>query len=219
MSVIVNLSADVASYNLDETTGALVLTYRVQAKVLENPENVQSLGSVIHLEWSPFCCTVAVSWSNGSLAGFSVFGSQLWFTHHGQLNKCDSDLAAIRTFDWGPEGFQLWYGCSDDVMVGKFGRPISLTNLTAVINYSAVGCDGRNFLQLYHRLQAQHQRLALICSEEVLLSRPRAAEAQMYAAAQSYWQKIQIPWNYMGYAWPLRVSSNNCNAYRRFFIY
>ncbi|KRY53854.1 Protein RIC1 -like protein, partial [Trichinella britovi] len=173
--------SSVLVFHVDDTTGALVLTYRTDLNVIGNPELTRNLGPVQSVKWAAPGNYLLVSWRAMGIGCWSVFGSRLWF------KPCllDRSSNAIRCFDWGPEGHHVWFTNGVELFVVRL---LSLCDTNSVV-------------------LSDRERIGLYCDDQIYLSPDnginRASNAEWPLA---FWHQIQVPLEYLNYCWPIRVS-------------
>ncbi|XP_077981374.1 guanine nucleotide exchange factor subunit RIC1-like [Glandiceps talaboti] len=112
-------------YTVDEITGSLLVSHRLALSSTDYPDASNAAGAVTLLKWTPDGCALAMSWQNGGLALWSVFGAKLLCTLGGDYGlQAGSNFAIpqvsfsqdafrdnplqIKSMEWGMEGYHLW---------------------------------------------------------------------------------------------------------------
>ncbi|XP_070563112.1 guanine nucleotide exchange factor subunit RIC1-like isoform X2 [Ptychodera flava] len=112
-------------YTVDEITGSLLVSHRLALSNTDYPDACNAAGAVTTLKWTPDGCALAMSWQNGGLALWSVFGAKLLCTLGGDYGlQAGSNFSLahdsfsqdafrdnplqIKAMEWGMEGYHLW---------------------------------------------------------------------------------------------------------------
>ncbi|XP_059149431.1 guanine nucleotide exchange factor subunit RIC1-like isoform X4 [Physella acuta] len=104
-------SGDGVVYHLDEAVGALEVSHKLVISSKEFPDAGIIAGSVTCMKWTPDGTALALSWKNGGLSLWSVFGSLLLCTLGGEYSISDNGSLfppPIISMEWGLEGYHLW---------------------------------------------------------------------------------------------------------------
>ncbi|XP_032722383.1 RAB6A-GEF complex partner protein 1 isoform X5 [Lontra canadensis] len=78
-------SGSVQVYTIDNTTGAMLLSHKLELTAKQYPDIWNKTGAVKLVKWSPDNSVVIVTWENGGLSLWSVFGAQLICTLGGDF--------------------------------------------------------------------------------------------------------------------------------------
>ncbi|XP_076812515.1 guanine nucleotide exchange factor subunit RIC1-like isoform X1 [Clavelina lepadiformis] len=103
---------DCCVYAVEDVTGCLILSHTIALSLTHYPNIYNSVGSVLHIDWSPDGCALALSWASGGISIWSVFGACLVCTLASDRAYATDGTANIqgifRSMSWGVEGYQLW---------------------------------------------------------------------------------------------------------------
>lgn len=187
-------NGDVCAYNIDELNGSLVQSFRVAPKVTNGPDLTNRLGPVHRITalangygfgaiWSPLSGAHALP---RLVAVFTSFGAQSFCNLEGVVEEDQNDR--YTAIEWGPEGFQLWLGTENELMMQPFVRSASCSSP------AMEHCD----------------RAVLMSDSQVLISAARDREAEA-CAPHSVWDHITVTHEYLSSNWPLRYASTDRN--------
>ncbi|KAK1334506.1 hypothetical protein QTO34_005512 [Cnephaeus nilssonii] len=104
-------------YTIDNTTGAMLLSHKLELTAKQYPDIWNKTGAVKLVRWSPDNSVVMVTWECGGFSLWSVFGAQLICTLGGDFayrsDGTKKDPLKINSMSWGAEGYHLWVisGC------------------------------------------------------------------------------------------------------------
>ncbi|XP_048662765.1 guanine nucleotide exchange factor subunit RIC1 isoform X4 [Marmota marmota marmota] len=105
-------SGSVQVYTIDNTTGAMLLSHKLELTAKQYPDIWNKTGAVKLIRWSPDNSVVIVTWEYGGLSLWSVFGAQLICTLGGDFayrsDGTKKDPLKINSMSWGAEGYHLW---------------------------------------------------------------------------------------------------------------
>ncbi|XP_036017456.1 guanine nucleotide exchange factor subunit RIC1 isoform X1 [Mus musculus] len=105
-------SGCVQVYTIDNTTGAMLLSHKLELTAKQYPDIWNKTGAVKLIRWSPDNSAVIVTWEYGGLSLWSVFGAQLICTLGGDFayrsDGTKKDPLKINSMSWGAEGYHLW---------------------------------------------------------------------------------------------------------------
>uniref|UniRef100_A0A5F8H322 Guanine nucleotide exchange factor subunit RIC1 n=1 Tax=Monodelphis domestica TaxID=13616 RepID=A0A5F8H322_MONDO len=110
------VSGSVQVYTIDNATGAMQLSHKLELTPKQYPDIWNKTGAVKLIKWSPDNSVVMVTWEYGGLSLWSVFGAQLICTLGGDFLRFDgksffADQVIFVSFScksWGAEGYHLW---------------------------------------------------------------------------------------------------------------
>ncbi|CAJ0585488.1 unnamed protein product, partial [Mesorhabditis spiculigera] len=191
-------NGDIAGFHVDESSGALILAFRVALKVKDGPEILNRLGPVLRINVVPHCAAFSVLWGPKSankekktqdgfnltaLALFSAYGAQIWSSLEGSYDAPlpSENLTAV---EWGPEGLHLWLG------------RLSGLSLLPTLKSAAVN----------NPVMENASRILLVGSSNLLLSPVREREAKA-SAPHSVWSSISPHSEYLASNWPIRFAA------------
>nr|XP_034362351.1 RAB6A-GEF complex partner protein 1 isoform X3 [Arvicanthis niloticus] len=105
-------SGSVQVYTIDNTTGAMLLSHKLELTAKQYPDIWNKTGAVKLIRWSPDNSAVIITWECGGLSLWSVFGAQLICTLGGDFayrsDGTKKDPLKINSMSWGAEGYHLW---------------------------------------------------------------------------------------------------------------
>ncbi|XP_051002274.1 guanine nucleotide exchange factor subunit RIC1 [Acomys russatus] len=105
-------SGSVQVYTIDNTTGAMLLSHKLELTAKQYPDIWNKTGAVKLIRWSPDNSAIIVTWECGGLSLWSVFGAQLICTLGGDFayrsDGTKKDPLKINSMSWGAEGYHLW---------------------------------------------------------------------------------------------------------------
>ncbi|KAM9641316.1 guanine nucleotide exchange factor subunit RIC1 isoform 3-T3 [Trichechus inunguis] len=105
-------SGSVQVYTIDNTTGAMQLSHKLELTAKQYPDIWNKTGAVKMIKWSPDNSVVIVTWECGGLSLWSVFGAQLICTLGGDFayrsDGTKKEPLKINSMSWGAEGYHLW---------------------------------------------------------------------------------------------------------------
>ncbi|CAG0893370.1 unnamed protein product [Cyprideis torosa] len=125
-------NSDCVVYCIDDLTGGLTVSH-----VLHLSERAYSgpPSPVTELHWTPDGSAVAVTWANGGLGLWSVFGSLLMCSL-----SWDERGLFVSSMDWGPEGYTLWMVTVEAQPLENGASPVcSCSAPPAFPNHNAIG--------------------------------------------------------------------------------
>ncbi|XP_023687655.1 guanine nucleotide exchange factor subunit RIC1 isoform X1 [Paramormyrops kingsleyae] len=99
-------------YTIDNTTGSMQLSHKLELTPKHYPDIWNKTGPVKLIRWSPDYSVVMVTWECGGLSLWSVFGAHLIctlgedFAYRSDGTK--KDPIKISSMSWGAEGYHLW---------------------------------------------------------------------------------------------------------------
>ncbi|XP_044512577.1 guanine nucleotide exchange factor subunit RIC1 isoform X2 [Gracilinanus agilis] len=106
------VSGSVQVYTIDNTTGAMQLSHKLELTPKQYPDIWNKTGAVKLIKWSPDNSVVMVTWEYGGLSLWSVFGAQLICTLGGDFayrsDGTKKEPLKISSMSWGAEGYHLW---------------------------------------------------------------------------------------------------------------
>ncbi|XP_029108602.1 guanine nucleotide exchange factor subunit RIC1 isoform X2 [Scleropages formosus] len=99
-------------YTIDNATGSMQLSHRLELTPKHYPDIWNKTGPVKLIQWSPDYSVVMVTWECGGLSLWSVFGAHLIctlgedFAYRSDGTK--KEPIKISSMSWGAEGYHLW---------------------------------------------------------------------------------------------------------------
>uniref|UniRef100_A0A8D1T9K5 Protein RIC1 homolog n=1 Tax=Sus scrofa TaxID=9823 RepID=A0A8D1T9K5_PIG len=179
-------SGSVQVYTIDNTTGAMLLSHKLELTAKQYPDIWNKTGAVKLVRWSPDNSVVIVTWEYGGLSLWSVFGAQLICTLGGDF--------AYR---------------SD----GTKKDPLKINSMSNQEQVLLQGED-RLYLNCGEASQTQNPRSSSVHSEHKP-SREKSPFADGNLDSQGlstllghrHWHVVQISSTYLESNWPIRFSA------------
>ncbi|KAL4604853.1 RAB6A-GEF complex partner protein 1-like isoform X1 [Arapaima gigas] len=140
-------SGSVLVYTIDGETGSMLLSHKLHLTPKHYPDMWNKTGAVKLVRWSPDCSVVVVSWTQGGLSLWSVFGGHLVCTlTEDFMYRSDGakrDPLKITCVGWGAEGYHLWALTGMKAAQGVCGSPrrASILQFSFLRSSSAVSRD------------------------------------------------------------------------------
>ncbi|XP_034885055.1 guanine nucleotide exchange factor subunit RIC1 isoform X3 [Mirounga angustirostris] len=230
-------SGSVQVYTIDNTTGAMLLSHKLELTAKQYPDIWNKTGAVKLVRWSPDNSVVIVTWENGGLSLWSVFGAQLICTLGGDFayrsDGTKKDPLKINSMSWGAEGYHLWvvsgFGAhntgieSDSKSIVKQPGILLFQFIKSVLTVNPCMSNQEQVL-----LQGE-DRLYLNCGEasQIQSARSSSAHSEHKAGAgkspfadsglesqglstllgHRHWHVVQISNTYLESNWPIRFSA------------
>ncbi|XP_011374943.1 RAB6A-GEF complex partner protein 1 isoform X5 [Pteropus vampyrus] len=230
-------SGSVQVYTIDNTTGAMLLSHKLELTAKQYPDIWNKTGAVKLVRWSPDNSVVIVTWEYGGLSLWSVFGAQLICTLGGDFayrsDGTKKDPLKINSMSWGAEGYHLWvisgFGSqnteieSDPNSIGKQPGILLFQFIKSVLTVNPCMSNQEQVL-----LQGE-DRLYLNCGEASQTQNPRSSSAHSeHKPSQEknsfadgglesqglstllghrHWHVVQISSTYLESNWPIRFSA------------
>ncbi|XP_036711117.1 guanine nucleotide exchange factor subunit RIC1 isoform X5 [Balaenoptera musculus] len=230
-------SGSVQVYTIDNTTGAMLLSHKLELTAKQYPDIWNKTGAVKLVRWSPDNSVVIVTWEYGGLSLWSVFGAQLICTLGGDFayrsDGTKKDPLKINSMSWGAEGYHLWvisgFGSqnteneSDSKSIVKQPSILLFQFLKSALTVNPCMSNQEQVL-----LQGE-DRLYLNCGEASQTQNPRSTSARSdhkpsqekspfadgSLESQSlstllghrHWHVVQISSTYLESNWPIRFSA------------
>uniref|UniRef100_A0A673VFU1 Guanine nucleotide exchange factor subunit RIC1 n=1 Tax=Suricata suricatta TaxID=37032 RepID=A0A673VFU1_SURSU len=227
-------SGSVQVYTIDNTTGAMLLSHKLELTAKQYPDIWNKTGAVKLVRWSPDNSVVIVTWENGGLSLWSVFGAQLICTLGGDFayrsDGTKKDPLKINSMSWGAEGYHLWvisgFGAQNTeiesdsksivkqpgILLFQFIKSVLTVN-PCMSNQEQVLLQGedRLYLNCGEASQTQHARGSSARPEHKAAG-PRSPFADSGLEAQGlstllghrHWHVVQISNTYLESNWPIR---------------
>uniref|UniRef100_A0A452SNH2 Guanine nucleotide exchange factor subunit RIC1 n=1 Tax=Ursus americanus TaxID=9643 RepID=A0A452SNH2_URSAM len=212
-------SGSVQVYTIDNTTGAMLLSHKLELTAKQYPDIWNKTGAVKLVKWSPDNSVVIVTWENGGLSLWSVFGAQLICTLGGDFayrsDGTKKDPLKISSMSWGAEGYHLWvvsgFGAhntgieSDSKSIVKQPGILLFQFIKSVLTVNPCMSNQEQVL-----LQGE-DRLYLNCGEasQTQSARNSGLESQGLSIllGHRHWHVVQISNTYLESNWPIRFSA------------
>ncbi|XP_059512707.1 guanine nucleotide exchange factor subunit RIC1 isoform X5 [Myotis daubentonii] len=224
-------SGSVQVYTIDNTTGAMLLSHKLELTAKQYPDIWNKTGAVKLVRWSPDNSVVMVTWECGGFSLWSVFGAQLICTLGGDFayrsDGTKKDPLKINSMSWGAEGYHLW-------VISGFGsqnteiepEPKSIVKQPGILLFQFI----KSALTINPCMSNQEQvllqgedRLYLNCGEASQTQNPRSSsvhykpsslaeggfESQSLSTllGHRHWHVVQISSTYLETNWPIRFSA------------
>ncbi|XP_004591873.2 guanine nucleotide exchange factor subunit RIC1 isoform X1 [Ochotona princeps] len=230
-------SGSVQVYTVDNTSGAMLLSHKLELTAKQYPDIWNKTGAVKLIRWSPDNSVVIVTWEYGGLSLWSVFGAQLICTLGGDFayrsDGIKKDPLKISSMSWGAEGYHLW-------VISGFGSQHSEieSDLRSVMKQPSILLFQfiKSALTVNPCMSNQEQvllqgedRLYLNCGEASQSQNPRSSSAHakhqlgreksLFAdgglespslstlLGHRHWHVVQISSTYLESNWPIRFSA------------
>ncbi|XP_014391183.1 PREDICTED: RAB6A-GEF complex partner protein 1 isoform X4 [Myotis brandtii] len=224
-------SGSVQVYTIDNTTGAMLLSHKLELTAKQYPDIWNKTGAVKLVRWSPDNSVVMVTWECGGFSLWSVFGAQLICTLGGDFayrsDGTKKDPLKIKSMSWGAEGYHLWVisGCgSQNTEIEP--EPKSIVKQPGILLFQFI----KSALTINPCMSNQEQvllqgedRLYLNCGEASQTQNPRSSsvhykpsslaeggfESQSLSTllGHRHWHVVQISSTYLETNWPIRFSA------------
>nr|XP_042118421.1 guanine nucleotide exchange factor subunit RIC1 [Peromyscus maniculatus bairdii] len=230
-------SGSVQVYTIDNTTGAMLLSHKLELTAKQYPDIWNKTGAVKLIRWSPDNSAVIVTWEYGGLSLWSVFGAQLICTLGGDFayrsDGTKKDPLKINSMSWGAEGYHLWvisgFGPqhteieSDlrsivkepSILLFQFIKSVLTVN-PCMSNQEQVLLQGedRLYLNCGEASQTQNPKSSLARTDHVP-NREKSPFADGGLESQGlstllghrHWHVVQISSTYLESNWPIRFSA------------
>uniref|UniRef100_A0A8D0WC96 Guanine nucleotide exchange factor subunit RIC1 n=1 Tax=Sus scrofa TaxID=9823 RepID=A0A8D0WC96_PIG len=230
-------SGSVQVYTIDNTTGAMLLSHKLELTAKQYPDIWNKTGAVKLVRWSPDNSVVIVTWEYGGLSLWSVFGAQLICTLGGDFayrsDGTKKDPLKINSMSWGAEGYHLWvisgFGSQNTeneldsksivkqpgILLFQFIKSVLTVN-PCMSNQEQVLLQGedRLYLNCGEASQTQNPRSSSVHSEHKP-SREESPFADGNLDSQGlstllghrHWHVVQISSTYLESNWPIRFSA------------
>ncbi|XP_053322022.1 guanine nucleotide exchange factor subunit RIC1 isoform X2 [Spea bombifrons] len=230
-------SGSVLVYTIDNTTGAMQLSHKLELTPKQYPDIWNKTGAVKLIRWSPDCSVVMVTWEYGGLSLWSVFGAHLICTLGGDFayraDGTKKETLKISSMSWGTEGYHLWAIATDSSHAGGHGTndkavpqqagilqfqfiKSALTVNPCMSNQEQVLLQGedRLYLNCGDATQTQTSRSPSSHTEHKPLRERSpfpggAADSQGLSTllGHRHWHVVQIHSTYLESNWPIRYSA------------
>ncbi|XP_055470092.1 guanine nucleotide exchange factor subunit RIC1 isoform X3 [Psammomys obesus] len=230
-------SGSVQVYTIDNTTGAMLLSHKLELTAKQYPDIWNKTGAVKLIRWSPDNSAVIVTWEYGGLSLWSVFGAQLICTLGGDFayrsDGTKKDPLKINSMSWGAEGYHLWvisgFGSQHteieanirsivkqpSILLFQFIKSVLTVN-PCMSNQEQVLLQGEDRLYLNCGEASQTQNPK--CSSALADRTPRRegspfADGGLESPGLStllghrHWHVVQISSTYLESNWPIRFSA------------
>nr|XP_056722672.1 guanine nucleotide exchange factor subunit RIC1-like [Euleptes europaea] len=230
-------NGSVQVYTIDNTTGAMQLSHKLELTPKQYPDIWNKTGAVKLIKWSPDSCVVMVTWEYGGLSLWSVFGAQLICTLNGDFayrsDGTKKDPLKISSMSWGSEGYHLWVidaksfgnvmaeeACKNEakqfgILQFQFIKS-ALTINPCISNQEQVLLQGedRLYLNSGDAIQAQNPRRSTAHPEhKAVKEKGQFSDGSLDSQGLStllghrHWHVVQIHSTYLEINWPIRFSA------------
>ncbi|XP_051843619.1 guanine nucleotide exchange factor subunit RIC1 isoform X1 [Antechinus flavipes] len=230
-------SGSVQVYTIDNTTGAMQLSHKLELTPKQYPDIWNKTGAVKLIKWSPDNSVVMVTWEYGGLSLWSVFGAQLICTLGGDFayrsDGTKKEPLKISSMSWGAEGYHLWVISGFGSQNGDIESDIkSSANQPGILQFQFI----KSALTVNPCMSNQEQvllqgedRLYLNCGDASQAQSPRNSSAHSEhkpirekspfsdgnldsqglstLLGHRHWHVVQISSTYLESNWPIRFSA------------
>ncbi|XP_021108680.1 RAB6A-GEF complex partner protein 1 [Heterocephalus glaber] len=230
-------SGSVQVYTIDNTTGAMLLSHKLELTAKQYPDIWNKTGAVKLIRWSPDNSVVIVTWEYGGFSLWSVFGAQLICTLGGDFayrsDGTKKDPLKINSMCWGAEGYHLWVISGSGSLHTSFEADLrSIVKQPSILLFQFI----KSVLTVNPCMSNQEQvllqgedRLYLNCGETSQSQNPRNSSAHserkprqeksLFAdgglesqglsnlLGHRHWHVVQISSTYLESNWPIRFSA------------
>lgn len=199
--------------NLGDSNSTLAINHKLQVQTGSFSRDVEKLGPVRCMSYSPQGLALVTSWEGGDFAIWSVFGSLLFCSQQWQLESQLGTLTKpvrISCMDWGREGYNLWLSMVRDEDDGHESDDTSTTNTEQILNDNQISAKEEVVI-----ISIAHSNLSsnphMTCSSDSILL---IGEDRLYVgpsvpqkAKFDDWFIIDIPQQYLKENYPLRCAT------------
>lgn len=230
-------SGCVQVYTIDNTTGAMLLSHKLELTAKQYPDIWNKTGAVKLIRWSPDNTVVIVTWDYGGFSLWSVFGAQLICTLGGDFayrsDGTKKDPLKINSMCWGAEGYHLWVISGSDsqhtshetdlrstvkqpsILLFQFIKSVLTVN-PCMSNQEQVLLQGedRLYLNCGEASQSQSPRNSSAhCEHKPRQEKSLFADGGLESQGLSnllghrHWHVVQISTIYLESNWPIRFSA------------
>nr|KAF6332104.1 RIC1-like protein, RAB6A GEF complex partner 1 [Pipistrellus kuhlii] len=221
-------SGSVQVYTIDNTTGAMLLSHKLELTAKQYPDIWNKTGAVKLVRWSPDNSVVMVTWEGGGFSLWSVFGAQLICTLGGDFayrsDGTKKDPLMINSMSWGAEGYHLWvisgFGSQNTELESE---PKSIVKQPGILLFQFI----KSALTVNPCMSNQEQvllqgedRLYLNCGDASQTQNPRSSSVHYKPSSLAeggfesqglstllghrHWHVVQISNTYLESNWPIR---------------
>ncbi|XP_007230663.3 guanine nucleotide exchange factor subunit RIC1 [Astyanax mexicanus] len=220
-------SGSVLVYMIDNTTGSMQLSHKLELTPKHYPDIWNKTGPVKMIRWSPDCSVVMVTWECGGLSLWSVFGAHLIctlgedFAYRSDGTK--KDPLKISSMSWGAEGYHLWVISSSEGGVDESTelRQASILQFQFIKSALTVNpCTSNQEQVLLHG----EDRLFLTCGDAAQVhspveplrdsspmhrphTTPPLSQGLSTLLGHKHWHVVQIHSTYLESNWPIRFAA------------
>uniref|UniRef100_A0A8B9RAH5 Protein RIC1 homolog n=1 Tax=Astyanax mexicanus TaxID=7994 RepID=A0A8B9RAH5_ASTMX len=211
-------SGSVLVYMIDNTTGSMQLSHKLELTPKHYPDIWNKTGPVKMIRWSPDCSVVMVTWECGGLSLWSVFGAHLIctlgedFAYRSDGTK--KDPLKISSMSWGAEGYHLWVISSSE---GGVDESTELRQ-ASILQFQFIKSSNQEQVLLHGE-----DRLFLTCGDAAQVhspveplrdsspmhrphTTPPLSQGLSTLLGHKHWHVVQIHSTYLESNWPIRVS-------------
>ncbi|XP_038625417.1 guanine nucleotide exchange factor subunit RIC1 isoform X2 [Tachyglossus aculeatus] len=230
-------SGSVQVYTIDNTTGVMQLSHKLELTPKQYPDIWNKTGAVKLIRWSPDNSVVMVTWEYGGLSLWSVFGAQLICTLGGDFayrsDGTKKESLKVSSMSWGAEGYHLWVISGDSphnvdgesdiqnrtlqpgILQFQFIKS-ALTVNPCMSNQEQVLLQGedRLYLNCGDAPQTQNPRSTSAHSEHKLIREKNPfpdgsldSQGLSTLLGHRHWHVVQIHSAYLESNWPIRFSA------------
>ncbi|XP_006863818.1 PREDICTED: protein RIC1 homolog isoform X2 [Chrysochloris asiatica] len=227
-------SGSVQVYTIENTTGAMLLSHKLELTAKQYPDIWNKTGAVKLIRWSPDNSVVTVTWECGGLSLWSVFGAQLVCTLGGDFayrsDGTKKEPLKISSMSWGAEGYHLWvisgFGSQNSESEADLRRPTRQPSILLFPFLKSVLTVNPCMSNQEQVLLQGEDRLYLNCGEASQAQNPRGSSAHSphtpgrerspfadggvesqglsTLLGHRHWHVVQISSTYLESNWPIR---------------
>ncbi|XP_060791555.1 guanine nucleotide exchange factor subunit RIC1 [Neoarius graeffei] len=211
-------SGSVLVYMIDNTTGSMQLSHKLELSPKHYPDIHNKTGPVKLIRWSPDCSVVMVTWACGGLSMWSVFGAHLVctlgedFTYRSDGTK--KEPLKISSMSWGAEGYHLWVIGSTQAGMEQSAQLSQASILQFQFIKSALTvnpCTSNQEQVLLHG----EDRLLMTCGDaavQIHNQEQHSARSTTHTQLSTllghkHWHIVQIHSTYLETNWPIRFAA------------
>jgi len=200
-------SGKALAYTFDDLYGGLMLSHKYSLPSKDYPEQGKKAGRVTSLAWTPDGCALAMTWSKGGIAVWSVFGALLTCTLQSDFCFSPDDQnpepLLVKSLGWGPEGYQL-------IMIPEVSA--NSNNLVEgdilQLSFAKSALAVNPCMPNRQHLFLQGESSIYVNSGDMVLPNSDVNKAPRNTLfSNRHWQTIQVPSAYISANWPIRYAA------------
>lgn len=199
--------------NLGDSNSTLVINHKLQVQTSKFSQ-VENLGPVNGLNYSPQSFALVASWEGGNFAIWSVFGSLLFCSQQWQLESqfsIPTKPVRISCMEWGREGYNLWLTMVRDETDGHESDDNSTTNTerSSNDNHISPAMEEVVILSIAHSNLSSNPHMTCSSDSILLIGEDRlyVGPSVPHEAKFDHWFVIDVPEFYLKVNYPLRYAT------------